>query len=140
MPVKATPQSATQKWLSGIQGSTQRITDGVQRVQQAPGQAAAAQKQVWLQQVTQAADKWAANTAAVSLQQWQTAMTSVGIPRIAAGASAKQQKMTDFMAKFLPYLQSGVSQVDRMPKGGLENGIARATAMIRYNAGFKRNS
>jgi hypothetical protein len=66
-------------------------------------------------------------------------MTSYGIPRVAQGANAKQGKMQSFMAEYLPYLQTGVAAIDRMPKNTLEDGINRAVQMIRYNAQFQRS-
>lgn len=139
MPVRATPASATQKWVTNIGQSTARITAGVQAVSVAPGQKAAAQSAKWLQKVTASQDKWRTRVASVSLTDWQNAMINVGIPRVAQGAQAKQQKMQDFMTSFLPYLQAGVARIDAMPSVTLEDSINRATAMIRYNAAYKRS-
>lgn len=138
MPVRSDPQSATTKWVQNLSGSTARITAGVNRVTTAPGQAAAAQKQKWLTKTTNAADKWATNVGRVSLSDWQNAMNTIGVQRIATGAQAKQSKMQNFMQAFLPFLQTGVQTIDKMPSTTLEDGIARASAMIRYNATFKR--
>lgn len=138
MPVRVSPDQASAKWLQRLSGATQQITDGVNRVTTAPGQKAAAQSQKWLQRVTASQDKWKTNVARVSLQDWQNSMTQVGIPRIAQGAQQKQGKFTNFMTSFLPYLQSGVATVDKMPSTTLEDNIARAVAMIRHNASFKR--
>lgn len=140
MPVRVTAQQATDKWVQRLSSATQQITNGVNAVQRAPGAAAAAQQQKWLQKVQAAADKWKHNTGAVTLQQWQTAMIQTGIPRIAQGAQQKQGKMTAFMSQFLPYLQAGVVKVDAMPSTSLEDGVNRAVAMIRYNAAFKRST
>jgi hypothetical protein len=131
---------ATQKWLSNLSSSTDRMKSGVLAVTVAPGQKAAAQRTKWLQRVTQAADKWAARTGSVTLQDWQNSMVNVGIPRVAQGAQQKQGKMQSFLTDFLPYLQQGVSQIDNMPKVTIEDSIARATAMIRHNANYKRGN
>ena len=138
MPVRSDPASATQKWVQNLSSSTTAITNGVNRVQIAPGTQAAAQKTKWLQKITASADKWQQRVKSVSLQDWQQAMVNVGIPRIALGAQAKQGKFTNFMSEYLPYLARGVAQIDKMPSVTLEDSIARATAMIRYNAQFKR--
>ena len=138
MPVRATAASAASKWLTNLSGATERMQTGAASVTTAPGQAAAAAADKWLARVTASKQKFATNVAAVSLQQWQSAYTTIGIPRVAQGAQAKQQKVTDFMNQFLPYLQTGVAQVDKMPSVTLEDSIARATAMIRYNAKFKK--
>jgi hypothetical protein len=134
------PTSATAKWVNNLSNSTQAITDGVNSVTTAPGQAAARQVQTWLARVQASAQKWATNTAAVSLQDWQQSMITTGIPRIASGAQAKQGKYQAFATKFFPYLQTGVSQVKAMPKVTLQDGINRAVAMINYNAKFSNKS
>lgn len=138
MPVRATADQASQRWVQGISAATQKIQDGVARVQQAPGQKAAAASDKWLSRVQASQAKWKANVGRVSLADWQNSMNTVGIQRIAQGAQAKQSKFTAFMNQYLPFLQTGVNQIDRMPSTTLEDGIARAVAMIRYNAGFKR--
>lgn len=138
MAVRATPADATAKWVQNIGQATQRIQTGVQSVTRSPGAAAAAQRGKWLARIQQSADKWASRVGAVSLQEWQQAMISVGIPRIAQGAQAKQHKMENFMTEFLPYLAQGVARIDAMPSTTLEDSINRAAAMIRHNANFRR--
>lgn len=139
MPVRSDPQAATAKWVRNISSATADITRGVQAVTTAPGQAAAAQAQKWINNLQAAQAKWKARVASVSLTDWQNAMLNVGVPRIAQGANAKQGKFTSFMQDFLPYLQSGVATIDKMPNVTLEDSINRATAMIRHNAKFSRN-
>lgn len=138
MPVRATSAQATQKWVQNLGAATERMTSGAQAVTKAPGAQAAAAKQKWLQRVTASADKFATNVGRVTLQQWQDAYINIGVPRVAQGAQAKQGKMQAFMDEFLPYLQRGVASIDAMPSVTIEDNIARATAMIRYNAKFKR--
>lgn len=135
---RVTPDQGAAKWASRLSGATQDITTGVQGVTEAPGIAAARSKALWLQQVTASADKWARRVSAVSLTDWQTSMIQKGIPRIASGAQAAVPKMTAFLADFLPYVDQGVQALKSMPKGGVENGIARAGAMIRHNAAYVR--
>jgi hypothetical protein len=138
MPVRSDPQAATQKWVTNLSNAQQAMTRGVAAVQVSPGQLAAAAADKWLMKVQQSRDKFARRVGSVTLGDWQNAMTTYGIPRVAQGASAKQGKMQSFMAEYLPFLQSGVAAIDRMPKNTLEDGINRAVAMIRYNAGFQR--
>ena len=138
MPVRSNPQAATAKWVQNLSAAADRMTAGANAVTKAPGQAAAAAADKWLQRVTAAKAKFATNVAAVSLQQWQQAYINIGVPRVAQGAQAKQAKVQDFMTQFLPYLQRGVATIDQMPSTTLEDGIARATAMIRYNSKFRK--
>lgn len=138
MPVRATPAAATAKWVSNLSAATTQMQAGAMAVTQAPGQAAAAAADKWLTRVTASKQKFATNVAAVSLQSWQNSYVNIGIPRVAQGAQAKQSKYQAFAADFLPYLQRGVSTIDQMPSTTLQDGIARAVAMIQYNAKYVR--
>ncbi len=131
------PAAVSNKWLKNLSQATTAITDGVQGVTVAPGISAAKQKQRWLNRIMESADKWATNVAGVSLSAWQDAMVNLGIPRIASGAQQKQGKYTAFAQQFLPYLESGATKINNMPKNSLSDSIAKATAQIQYNANFK---
>lgn len=140
MPVRSDPATATAKWLQNISAATDRMTAGANRVQKAPGLAAAAAADKWLQRVTASKAKFIARVGSVTLQSWQQSYINVGIPRVAQGAAAKQNKVLAFQTEFLPYLARGLQTIDAMPSTTLEDGIARASAMIRYNAKFVRGS
>lgn len=139
MPVRSTSAQAVEKWLSGISQAGPRMQAGAMAVTQAPGQAAAAAADKWLARVTASKDKFRSRVASVSLQDWQNSYVNVGIPRVSQGAQAKQGKFLAFFDQYLPYLQAGLQTIDKMPNVTLEDGIARASAMIRYNAKFKRS-
>lgn len=136
MPKDAAQVAAT--WMNRLSASEAEIRAGVGRVTQSPGELAAAQVEAYIAGVQRARAKWVRNTSAVSLAQWQRAMIDKGIPRISSGAQAAQPKVEQFMRQFLPYVEGGAAAVRNMPKGTLEQGIARASAMIRHNAGFER--
>lgn len=140
MPVRSTSAAATEKWVQNLGAATDRMTAGANAVTKAPGLSAAAAADKWLQRVTAAKPKFIANVSRVTLQQWQNAYINLGIPRVAQGAQAKKDKFTAFMDEFLPYLSRGVAQIDQMPSTTLEDSVARASAMIRYNAKFKRGT
>src|SRR2546428_6251470 len=93
------PASAAAAWAQRLAQSGDKITKGIQGVQVAPGAAAARQKSVWVANTTASADKWATNTQAVTLQDWQQAAISKGLPRIASGATAAQDKFTQFLTQ-----------------------------------------
>lgn len=136
-PIKGDPASIQAKWLRNIQSATPDVQAGIARVTQAPGQAAAAQRQAWQTNVVAAGDKWERNVRAVSLTDWQNAATA-GVGRIAQGAQAKQDKMGKHLASYLPYLAQGMAKVDAMPRGSLEQNVARMIAMVRHSAAYKR--
>lgn len=131
----ATADQIAAKWAQNLSGATQAITDGVNGVTTAPGLAAARQKDVYVANVTASAGKWATNVAAVTLPAWQQAMITKGVPRIASGAQAAQPKFTNFMNQLLPHIATVKSQLPA--RGGLEQNINRATAMIRGMAKFQ---
>ncbi len=137
--VQTNPQTVAAKWSRNLGAAGQSITDGVNAVTTSPGQLAAAKVQQWLAAINASAAKWQRNVSAMTLQQWQTAMINKGVPRIVQGATAGEPNEQAFMTQFLPYLATGVAQVKGMPKGGLANGIQRATAMITYNSKFQYN-
>lgn len=134
---RVTPQQAATKWQQRLSAAGQQIQEGVQAVSVAPGAKAAAAADLWLRRTTEAQGKWKQRVASVSLPEWQDAMIR-NIPRIAQGAQQKVGKVEAFMGEFLPYLDQGKAKVDAMPKGGVEESIARAATMIRHNADFKR--
>jgi hypothetical protein len=133
-----TPDQIAANWASRLGASTQKIQDGVNSVTVAPGQAAARQADVWLQNTQASQAKWKARVASVSLADWQAAMNGKGVQRIAAGATAAQPKFQAFMTQFLPYVQAGRNSLP--PRGTLDQNINRAVAMMRHNAAFKRTA
>jgi 5-methylcytosine-specific restriction endonuclease McrBC GTP-binding regulatory subunit McrB len=135
-----TAQQISQKWLTNFGNATTAMTDGVNSVQTAPGQLAAAQATLWLQRLQQSQQKWINRVSAVSLQDWKSAMISLGIPRAQQGAAAKQTRYTAFITEYMNFLASAVPAVRAMPKGSLSASIARASAMITqsYNWGQSR--
>jgi hypothetical protein len=137
---RVSPQDAAAKWARRLSGATEDIRAGVQRVNVAPTQLAAQSADKMLAKVTEAVQngKWQDGLQRVSLAQWQSAVLTKGLPRIAQGAQAGQSRMAQFMSEFLPYLDQGVSQVKNMPNMTVEDGIQRAAAMIRWNSQFRR--
>jgi len=115
-------------WAQRLGAAGDKMKAGVNAVNVAPGQLAARQKSVYVQNVQAAADKWATNTAAVSLTDWQNAMINKGISRVATGATNAQSKMTTFFNALLPYQQSKLSTLPA--RGTYEQNKARATAWM----------
>ena len=135
---QGTPEQVAAKWAQNLGAATQYITAGVNAVTVAPGQQAARQVDAWIQGVQAARNKWQQRVGAVTLQEWQQAMITKGVPRVASGAQAAVPKMSQFLGEFLPFQERVTQQVRSMPKGGLEAGINRAIAQIRGTAQFQR--
>lgn len=129
------PNDVATRWAQNLGAATSRITAGVQAVQQAPGAKAAAQKQVYVQNVTAAADKWASRVSAVSLGTWQQDMINKGVSRVGPGATAAVPKMTAFMSQLLPYIDSQKASLPA--RGNLDQNISRMTSWVRAMSNFK---
>lgn len=142
MPVRTSPQDATQYWQTNLSGASAKITAGVDRVTQSPGAAAAAKSAKWVAAMTDPAvqAKWKNNVGAVSLPDWQNMMKNVGIPRIAAGAQAKQGKYLAFAEQFFPFLARNVAQVEQMDDTSFAARVQRAVQMMTLNHQFKRSA
>ena len=134
MAVAMNASDIASRWANNLGASTSRITAGVNAVTVAPGQAAARQKAVWVQNVAAAQDKWASRVASVPLSDWQQATVNKGIPRIASGAQAATPKFESFMTKLIPFINSGLGSLPA--RGNLDQNIARSTAWIRHMATF----
>lgn len=128
MAVTQDAAGAANRWASNLGASTQRIQSGVEAVSTSPGQLAARQAAVWVQNTQAAQAKFQRNSAAVTLQSWQNATVTKGIPRIASGASAAEPKVQAFMSTFLPFVQAQVNQLPA--RGNLQQNIQRSAAMI----------
>ena len=137
--VRVSPQEAATKWKERLSAATGEIERGVAKVTVAPGMAAAAQMQKYLNGVTENAQKWRTNVSKVSLAEWQESMKTVGIPRISQGAAAKVGKVEQFQAEFQPHLESVMKQVNAMPSTTQSQRIQRAITMMEGNAKFKRS-
>lgn len=140
MPVRVSAEQATEKWVSRLSGATAEIQAGIERVQQAPGQRAVAKRDKWRQNLQAAEEKWARNTGRVSVEEWKEAALTVGVPRIAQGAQAKQGKMLRFQQEFLPHLERGVRAVESMPDTTFEQRVQKSVAMMRHNRDFRRGT
>ena len=134
------PDQAQKKWANRLSAATQDIQLGVDRVTEAPGQAAVKQFDAWLAGVQASAEKWRRKTAAVSLEDWRSAMKNIGIPRVAQGAQQKQDKWGRHYAAFMPHLQSGMDKIRSMPKVTRAQRIQRAVAMMEWSAEWKGGS
>lgn len=136
MAVKQSADVIAQNWASRLGQSTQKIQAGVEAVTVAPGQAAAANVQGYVQGVAASASKWQRNVAAVSNADWQQATIQKGLPRVSSGAQAAIPKMQNVMTKLIPYINSGLGQLPK--RGGLDANIARMDSWARYMANFKK--
>ena len=116
--MKSNPQAAAAKWATAMSGAGTAYSAGVNAVTVAPGAKAAAAVNNYTAGVANNAQKWAQNVNAVTLNEWQTAATTKGAPRLASGAQAAQPKFTTFMTALLQFEANAINQLPpRGPKG-----------------------
>jgi len=129
---KVNAQQWLEKWGRRLNAAGPDITNGVKNVQTAPGQKAAAMKNLWLQKVQESADTWAKQVAAVSLSDWQDAMLTKGVGRIAAGVTSAQAKKVTSITNLLTAVDNAASAARAMPRGTLEQNIQRAVTFMQH--------
>jgi len=126
---------AAQKWATNLPAAQQRYIDGVNGVTVSPGALAARAAPLWAANTAAAQSKFARNSAATTLQYWQSQTTGKGAQRLSSGAQAAQSKVETVFAKLFPAIQSAVSSLP--PRGDIEANIARSGAFARAMHKFK---
>lgn len=121
------------KWAGRLKGSTEDIRRGVQRVTEAPGQAAARSKDLMRTKINQAIDDgtWETQVAAVSLPDWQKSVVDKGLNRIATGVDAAKPKQVAMAEALLSAVDQAADAANRLPKGTIEDSVNRAATFIR---------
>jgi hypothetical protein len=132
-----TPAELAAKWANRTGAATQDVVAGVNRVTEHPGRKAAAQVAVWAANTQAAQEKWARRVQAGSLEDWK-ARTAEGANRIASGVQAKKSKVEQFWQEFGPFQDAVTSRVRQMPRGNLEQNVARMIEQVRGTSQFKR--
>lgn len=126
MSVKRTAADAAANWGTGFAGATTKYTQGINAVQVAPGQLAAAQQNAYLQGVNANVGIWASKVASVSLASWKQAASTTGAARLASGATKGQPKYQTFATQFIPQLSQIVGSLPA--RGTYDQNIARFTS------------
>ncbi len=126
-------QEYAEKWGRRMKGSTEDMRRGIERVKEAPGKMAAAQKELLKAKLIASIDDgtWERNVAGVSLADWQSKMLDKGLPRVAAGVDAAADKQVVMADKLLKAVDESVAEANRTPRGTLEDNITRMTTYAR---------
>lgn len=135
--MRSDPQTAAADWARGMQGASDKISRGIDRVSEAPGAKAARKVDKYRQGVLDNVDTWARRSAAVTLGDWQAA-AKAGVSRVAEGASRKADKYASAVTPVFQHLSTVVAQVDNMPDNTLEERIAKSAALQRGMAAYRR--
>lgn len=129
------PTAAAASWAQRLGAANQAYIDGVNGVAVAPGQLAAAAKQLWLTNTAAAGNRFAANSAAVTKESWQRSAIEKGAPRLGSGATAAQPKMEMVFTKLFPAIRNTVSALPQ--RGNLDQNIERSAQYARKMASMK---
>jgi hypothetical protein len=131
------PTSAAANWVAALSQAGAKATAGAQRVQTAPGAAAAQQAQKFINGVTAAvtSGKWQRKVSAVTLADWQNAYITKGVPRIASGAQASQAKFASALTNLFPFMQNLHGQISNMPS---DTPAARDARMLAWAQGMRQ--
>lgn len=133
-----TADQVSAKWLQNLSASQSEMQAGVQAVTVAPGQAAAAKMQKWINALNDPATqaKWQRNVQiGGALGPWQQAMESYGISRAIQGAQQKQAKYTNAMGPVLQYVYNLRAQVKQMDDS---TPAAREQRMLTFVRGMRQ--
>lgn len=124
------------KWGRRLSAAGPDITNGINRVTTSPGQLAAQAADRWALGVQQAAadGTFGNNVGKVSLQDWKDSMTTKGIPRLQQGIATAQAKKAGKITAFLSAVDAASADAQALPRGGLEQNIARSVAFQRSMA------
>jgi len=140
MPVRVNASEFREKHARRTKAALDDMRAGVQRVTEAPGKKAAAQKEKMRAKLMEALDsgKWDRRVASVSLEDWKADMLEKGVGRVSAGLDRAAGKVEQFAEQLIAHENSLMSEIERMPSLTLEDSIARATAWIRGMSKFER--
>lgn len=130
---------AAAKWQQGFGAAGASWAAGIEAVTVAPGQLAAAAMPRYLSGVQANANKWAANSAAVTLATWKQQSINKGQARLATGA---QTGMAKYQAKIGPVLDAMKSIVPSLPpRGTVEQNIQRSSQFqLAMHQAFNKGS
>lgn len=122
-----------EKWGRRLKQSTEDIRKGINRVTEAPGEAAARNVNAMKTNLNRAIDDgtWAKQVRGVSLQSWKDSAAKKGVDRIAAGVDGAMPTQAAMAEQLLANVDAAVAEANRTPRGSLEDNITRMTTFVR---------
>ncbi len=137
---KISPADAAQAWVNGLSAAGTKMQRGVDNLTVSPTESAAKAQTKMVTNLTAAVNsgKWASGLRAVTLDQWRTAYKTKGIPRIASGAQASQDKMANFMSQLLPYQDAALQAISTLPNNNTADSKNRMNAWFDKMVAFKK--
>lgn len=137
---KISASDAAKAWVDGLSAATTKMQRGVNSLTVSPTESAAKAKTKMLQNLTTAVNsgKWEAGLRSVTLDQWRQRYVEKGLPRVATGAAASQDKMQNFMTQLLAYQDTALQSLQSMPNNNKADSKARMNAWFDKMAQFSK--
>lgn len=132
--VGLSPGDISQKWNNRMKGSVSDIQKGIDAVDVAPGEAAAAQQDKMLQKLTAsvASGKWANAVRGVPLGEWKQKTKEKVAQRLAGGVDAAMPKRQRFDTYLTSTLNGVLPQIADMPSMTIEDSVNRVRALMEH--------
>ena len=136
---RLTPEEYASKQARNLKNSLPDIRSGIERVSTAPGASAAAAQSRMKDNLIRSIDdgRWAAKVRGVSLEEWKTAALTKGVDRIAQGIDQAHDKQVQMAGRLLAAVDSSAQKANAMPKGTIQDSIARMTTFVEDMHKFK---
>lgn len=136
------PQAIAEKWAQRAGAAGQAYTDGINAVTESPTAKAAARADAYQAGVMRAVAtrKFQDGLMRVGVQDWKNAAIQKGAARFTTGVQHAKGKMAAFLNEFLPFLESVKAKLAAMPRGDLEQNLARMMENARAIAQFRRSA
>ena len=131
---KRTPQQIAAAWKKNLGSATESIKQGVQAVQESPMEKAAAAQDLMRSQIIESIDsgRWAANTRAVPLTSWKSAMLGKGLQNLQSGLADGETKTAAYQTMAAPIFDQAHQAAAAILKDGTENtALAKVAASMR---------
>jgi predicted transcriptional regulator len=135
-----TPQAIAARWKESMNGAAARYKEGVQAVTTAPTHQAAQAVDRYRSGTQRAADdgSFVDGCMSVSLQEWQQKAVDKGANNLATGARLAESKVMKVMTSLMPHAKQVSEEVKAMPKGSIEDSIARVAHAVRRMAEYRK--
>lgn len=136
----ADARAIAEMWASKMAQSADKYRAGVQAVTTNPMEAAAAAKDRMLAgiQAAVADGRYEAGLRKWTTAAWKQRTATKGGERLASGAREAKEDFARFLTAWLPVAENIKAEVASMPKGTIEDSLARVRKNIEMAKEFKR--
>ena len=136
---RLTPEEYASKQARNLKNSLPDIRSGIERVSTAPGASAAAAQSRMKDNLIRSIDdgRWAAKVRGGSLEEWKTTALTKGVDRIAQGIDQAHDKQVQMAGRLLAAVDSAAQKSNALPKGTIQDSIARMTTFVEDMHKFK---